>query len=108
MLNLQEMYGVAKKYQPGTKEYKEVYEIAATNYPHDVVANIKAACANIVYGDLVRAKQYMERVKDDPRAWNNMGVLAWLSGDSEIAQEWFTKALTVEPEKAQENLNKMK
>ena len=108
MLNLQEMYGVAKKYQPGTKEYKEVYEIAATNYPQDVVANINAASANIVYGDFDRAKQYMERDKDDPRAWNNMGVLAWLSGDSEIAQEWFTKALTVEPEKAQENLNKMK
>ena len=108
MLNLQEMYGVAKKYQPGTKEYKEVYEIAATNYPQDAVANINAASANIVYGDFDRAKQYMERVKDDPRAWNNMGVLAWLSGDSEIAQEWFTKALTVEPEKAQENLNKMK
>ena len=41
-------------------------------------------------------------------AWNNLGVLAWLSGDTEIAKEWFTKALTVEPEKAQENLNKMK
>lgn len=108
MLNLQEMFGVAKTYQPGTKEYKEVYEIAATNYPSDVVANINAASANIVYGDFDRAKQYMERVKDDPRAWNNLGVLAWLSGDAEIAKEWFTKALTVEPEKAQENLNKMK
>lgn len=108
MLNLQEMYGVAKNYQPGTKEYKEVYEIAATNYPKDVVANINAASANIVYGDFDRAAQYMERVKDDPRAWNNMGVLTWLNGDTEIAREWFTKALTVEPEKAQENLNKMK
>lgn len=39
---------------------------------------------------------------------HNLGVLAWLSGDSEIAKEWFTKALTIEPEKAQENLNKIK
>lgn len=108
MLNLQEMYGVAKNFQPGTKEYKEVYEIAATNYPTDIVANINAASTNIVYGDFDRAGQYLERVKDDPRAWNNLGVLAWLSGDTEIAKEWFTKALTVEPEKAQENLNKMK
>ena len=108
MLNLQEMYGVAKNFQPGTKEYKEVYEIAATNYPADIVANINAASANIVYGDFDRAEQYMERVKDDPRAWNNLGVLAWLSGDTEIAKEWFTKALTIEPEKAQENLNKIK
>lgn len=108
MLNLQEMFGVAKMYQPGTKEYKEAYEIAATNYPSDVVANVNAASANIVYGDFDRASQYMERVKDDPRAWNNMGVLTWLSGDEEIAKEWFTKALSVEPEKARENLNKMK
>lgn len=108
MLNLQEMYGVAKTLQPGTKEYKEVYEIAATNYPSDIVANINAASANIIYGDFDRASQYMERVKDDPRAWNNLGVLAWLSGDTEIAKEWFTKALSAEPEKAQENLNKMK
>ena len=108
MLNLQEMYGVAKNFRPGTKEYREVYEIAATNYPTDIVANINAASANIVYGDFDRAQQYIERVKDDPRAWNNLGVLAWLSGDSEIAKEWFTKALTIEPEKAQENLNKIK
>lgn len=108
MLNLQEMYGVAKNFQPGTKEYKEVYEIAAANYPADIVANINAASANIVYGDFDRAGQYLERVKDEPRAWNNLGVLAWLSGDTEIAKEWFTKALTVEPGKAQENLNKMK
>lgn len=108
MLNLQEMYGVAKTLQPGTKEYKEVYEIAATSYPSDIVANINAASANIIYGDFDRASQYMERVKDDPRAWNNLGVLAWLSGDTEIAKEWFTKALFTEPEKAQENLNKMK
>ncbi len=107
MLNLQEMFGVAKMYQPGTKEYREVYEIAATNYPSDVVANINAASANIVYGDFDRAAQYLERVKDIPSAWNNLGVLAWLSGDTEAAKEWFTKALSVEPEKARENLNKM-
>lgn len=107
MLNLQEMFGVAKMYQPGTKEYREVYEIAATNYPSDVVANVNAASANIVYGDFDRADMYLERVKDDPRAWNNMGVLAWLSGDTETAKEWFTKALSVEPVKAQENLDKM-
>ena len=98
----------SKNFRPGTKEYREVYEIAATNYPTDIVANINAASANIVYGDFDRAQQYIERVKDDPRAWNNLGVLAWLSGDSEIAKEWFTKALTIEPEKAQENLNKIK
>lgn len=105
LLNLQEMYGVAKNYEPGTKEYKEVYEIAATCYPEDVVANINAASANIVAGDFARARQFMERVKSDPRAYNNLGVLAWLDGQPDEAVEWFTKALELEPEKARQNLN---
>lgn len=104
LLSLQEMYGVAKNYEPGTKEYKQVYEIAATCYPEDVVANINAASANIISGDFERAQQFMDRVKDDPRAYNNLGVLAWLNGDADKAVEWFTKALQEEPEKAQHNL----
>lgn len=104
LLSLQEMYGVAKNYEPGTKEYKQVYEIAATCYPEDVVANINAASANIISGDFERAQQLMDRVKDDPRAYNNLGVLAWLNGDADKAVEWFTKALQEEPEKAQHNL----
>lgn len=105
LLSLQEMYGVAKNYEPGTKEYKQVYEIAATCYPEDVVANINAASANIISGDFDRAQQLMDRVKDDPRACNNLGVLAWLNGDADKAVEWFTKALQSEPEKAQQNLD---
>lgn len=105
LLSLQEMYGVAKSYEPGTKEYKQVYEIAATCYPEDVVANINAASANIISGDFDRAQQFMDRVKDDPRACNNLGVLAWLNGDADKAVEWFTKALQSEPEKAQQNLD---
>ena len=75
----QEMYRVAGMYQPGTKEYKEVYEIAANTYPEDVTANINAASANIISGDFKKAATYMEKVKDDSRAFNNLGVLAgWL------------------------------
>ena len=49
----------------------------------------------------------MNRVKDDPRAWNNMGVLAWLEGETEVAKVWFEKAMQTEPEKAKANLEKM-
>ena len=101
------MLDVAKLYKPGSKEYREVYEIAVTNYPTDVVANINAASALIIYGDFERARNYMNRVKDDPRAWNNMGVLAWLEGETEVAKVWFEKALQTEPEKAKANLEKM-
>lgn len=104
MLNLKEMYSVVKLYTPGTKEYKDVYIIAAENYPSDVVANINAASACIVSGDFDGGKRYMERVKQDPRAYNNLGVLAWLSEDFDMARAWFKMALEVEPEKAESNL----
>ena len=68
LLSLQEMYRVAAMYQPGTKEYKEVYEIAANTYPEDVTANVNAASANIISGDFKKAASYMDKVKDDSRA----------------------------------------
>lgn len=108
LLSLQEMYRVAAFYRPGTEQYREIYEIAAYHFPDDVLANINAASAVIMAGDPVSARQYLSKVADDPRAWNDFGVLAYLEGDRQKAEEWFRKALGVEPEKARKNLKKMK
>ena len=108
MLSLQEMYRVAKTLRPGTEEYRRVYEIAAQTYPDDVVANINAASANIVSGDFRKAAEYLERVKDDARAWNDLGVLEWLAGNFENARAWFDRAMVAEPEKAKANLEAIK
>ena len=108
LLSLQEMYRVAAFYRPGTEQYREVYEIAAYHFPDDVLANINAASAVIMAGDPVTARQYLNKVADDPRAWNDFGVLAYLEGDREKAEEWFRKALGIEPEKARKNLKKIK
>lgn len=108
LLSLQEMYRVAAFYRPGTEQYREVYEIAAYHFPDDALANINAASAVIMAGDPVSARQYLGKVEDDPRAWNDFGVLAYLEGDRKKAEEWFRKALGIEPEKARKNLGKMK
>lgn len=108
LLSLQEMYRVAAFYRPGTEQYREVYEIAAYHFPDDALANINAASAVIMAGDPVGARQYLEKVADDPRAWNDLGVLAYLEGDRQKAEEWFRKALGIEPEKARKNLNKLR
>ena len=108
LLSLQEMYRVAAFYRPGTEQYREIYEIAAYHFPDDVLANINAASAVIMAGDPVSARQYLSKVADDPRAWNDFGVLAYLEGDRKKAEEWFRKALGIEPEKARKNLKKMK
>ena len=108
LLSLQEMYRVAAFYRPATEQYREIYEIAAYHFPDDVLANINAASAVIMAGDPVSARQYLNKVADDPRAWNDFGVLAYLEGDRKKAEKWFRKALGIEPEKARKNLKKMK
>ena len=104
MLSLQEMYGVAQYYRPGTEQYREVYEIAAWHFPGDVLAHINAASAVLLAGDLVSAHKYLDRFADDSRAWNDLGVLALLEGRREEAAAWFRKAMGVEPYKARKNL----
>lgn len=104
LLSLEEMYGVARYYRPGTDQYREVYEIAAFHFPDDVVANVNAASAVMLTGDLQSASDYLKKVDSDPRAWNNMGVLCLMEGDAKAAAAWFRKAVGVEPQKARMNL----
>lgn len=104
LLSLEEMYEVARYYRPGTDQYREVYEIAAFHFPNDVTANVNAASAVMLTGDLISAWDYLRKVEADPRAWNNMGVLTLMEGNREGAASWFRKAVGVEPRKARRNL----
>ena len=104
LLSLGEMYDVARYYRPGTDQYREVYEIAAFHFPDDVVANVNAAAAVMLTGDLQSAWNYLSKVEADPRAWNNLGVLTLMEGDPSGAAVWFRKAVGVEPQKARHNL----
>lgn len=106
-LSLSEMYGAARYYRPGTEQYREVYEIAAYRFPEDVVANINASSAVMLTGDVKSARAYLQRVESDPRSWNNLGVLALMEGKPGEAEEWFRKAVGVEPQKARRNLQRL-
>ncbi len=104
LLSLSEMYEVARYYRPGTDQYREVYEIAAFHFPDDVTANVNAAAAVMLTGDLQSAWNYLRKAEADPRAWNNLGVLTLMEGDPAGAAVWFRKAVGVEPRKARRNL----
>lgn len=104
LLSLDEMYAVARYYRPGSDQYREVYEVAAYHFPNDVVANVNAASAVMLTGDLISAWNYLSKVEADPRAWNNIGVLNLMEGNPEGAAIWFRKAVGVEPRKARANL----
>ena len=66
LLSLEEMYEVARYYRPGTDQYREIYEIAAYHFPDDVVANINAASAVMLTGDLISAWNICARQKPIP------------------------------------------
>ena len=104
LLSLEEIYEVARYYRPGTDQYREIYEIAAYHFPDDVVANINAASAVMLTGDLISAWEYLRKAEADPRAWNNIGVLTLMEGNPEGAAVWFRKAVGLEPRKARANL----
>ena len=55
-------------------------------------------------GDLKSAWNYLRKAENDPRSWNNLGVLTLMEGNPEGACIWFRKAVGVEPEKARLNL----
>lgn len=107
LLSLSEMYAAARYYRAGTEQYREVYEIAAYRFPDDVVANINAASAVMITGDLQSAEGYLRKAANDPRAWNNLGMLAYMKGETEQAATWFRKAVGIEPQKARNNLRMM-
>ncbi|MCY6342326.1 MULTISPECIES: hypothetical protein [Bacteroides] len=107
LLSLQEMYRVARYYRPGTEQYREIYEIAAYHFPDDPVAHINAASAVLLSGDTVSARHYLERFRADPRAWNDLGVLAYAEGKLEEAADWFRKAVGVDPYRARKNLERL-
>lgn len=104
LLSLPEIYAVARYYRSGTEQYREVYEIAAYRFPDDVVANVNAASAVMLTGDLESARGYLAKVADDPRSWNNRGMLSLMEGDVDNAIIWFRRAVGIEPRKARRNL----
>ena len=104
LLSLPEIYAVARYYRPGTEQYREVYEIAAYHFPDDVVANVNAASAVMLTGDLESAYAYLQKTLNDPRSWNNKGVLSLMEGKTDEAIIWFRRAVGIEPRKARRNL----
>lgn len=109
-LSQQEIYTVARErntdmtIQRSRTTYGFEYDIAVRYFPNDAIANINASSAALVRGDLVQAKECLDRVKDDPLAANNLGIYYWLCGDAVMARSCFERAQSVDPVRAEHNL----
>ncbi len=92
MLSLDEIYRVARYYEPGSRQYREVYEIAAKQYPNDVIANNNAAAALLQEGNAAEALPYLEKTKGSNISLINYGAYWYLMEDLDKAIEYFNRA----------------
>ena len=103
-LTLADLTQLSTLYRPGTEQYRDVYELMAYRYPESQVAQLNAAAASLSQGDHESAHYFLEQVKNDPRALNNLGVLALMEGYLDEARSYFRKTLPQNPRLARENM----
>ena len=94
MLSLQEIYRIAESCEPGSEEFNHSFQVAATMFPDDPIANLNAGAMEIQKGgDMTTAKRYL--AKADPKAaetQNNLGIIAMIEGDLDTAEKYFNAA----------------
>ena len=94
LLSLQEIYRIAKSCQPGSEEFDRSFQVAATMFPDDPIANLNAGAMEIQKGgDLTTAKKHLAKADQKaPETLNNLGVIALLEGDYDAAEKYFNAA----------------
>lgn len=90
-LSLDELYVLARNYEPGSREYNDVLETAARLFPNSVNANVNAANAAMLRGDYAQAQNYLSKVAGAPEADYARGNLLMLQGDYNGAAAIFRK-----------------
>lgn len=102
-LSLDEIYRIAHRYEPGTKEYREVYEIAAKTYPDDAIANHNAAAALLQQGEADAAFPYLKKTESRTESLINFGAYHYIKGNMKQADDYFRKAEEAGIEQATQN-----
>lgn len=97
LLSLQEIYLVAQSYEPGSEEFNHSFRVAATMFPDDPIANLNAGAMEIQKGgDMTIAKKHLAKADQKaPETLNNLGVIAMLEGDLDVAEKYFNAAKAV-------------
>jgi len=91
-LSLSEFFAVANSYPKGSKEYNDVFDLAARLFPESPEANINAAAVALTNKDTRLARKYLERFATLPAAYNNMGLLNLLEGNRDKADIYLQMA----------------
>ena len=93
LLSLQELYKLALTYKPGSEEFNDVLRVAVAMFPNDATANLNAAAMELEKENIASAKKYL--AKADPKqsaTLNNLGIIAMIEGDLDLATQYFNQA----------------
>ena len=82
---------VAGSYPSDSREFREVFDIAARLYPDSEVAIVNSAAADIENKNYTAAIDRLKKIEDRPVAWNNLAVAYSLMGNKEKADVYFKK-----------------
>lgn len=102
-LSLDEMFAVAQTYEPGSDDFKQVFDVAVRMYPHSEVANLNAACALLEQGLAEQAQPYLDKAGDSAQAANARAVSFLLQGRYDEALPLLQQAQQGGVKEAEEN-----
>lgn len=110
-LSLNEMYLVANTYEPGSRNFNDLFETAVRMYPENTTANINAALAALERKDFVGAENYLSNIPPGtpvPEYDNARGLLLMMRDqDYDRAVPCFEAARDAGLEAAQLNLDEI-
>lgn len=86
-LSLNEMFQVAQTYEPGSRQFGEVFEIAVRLYPDDPVSNLNAANTAIQNGQSEQAKHYLAKAGTSAEKQLAEAAVAMLEGKLDRAEQ---------------------
>lgn len=102
-LSLDEMFAVAQTYEPGSDDFKQVFDVAVRMYPDSEVANLNAACALLEQGLTEQAQPYLDKAGNSPQAANARAVSLLLQSRYDEALPLLEEALQGGVKEAEEN-----
>lgn len=99
-LSENEMFLVANTYPKDSREFKEVFDIAAQIYPNNPYTQLNIITLDMEKGNRNDASIHKLQQINIPEAWNNLGIMYAEQGDYNKAEELFNKAANAGLEKA--------
>lgn len=109
MLSHYELYTIAfTGYPLGSPMFNKVFRTARSLYPTDRASQFNLGAVCLLEGKTAEAAGLLEKFKNDPLAWNNLGVLYMMQGNFEEAHAYLNRAVGSGNREAVENLKILK